>query len=427
LKEFMRECVNLHKSLFLGAVLVGLSACANSPLQQFFESHSKVANRVRVLKSTDLHGPLRGFGVDSQGQGAIMWSQSSNDTLSHQGRYIKDYLPDKSFSTNVTGSLAGYFTHHAFSKEKSVFIGSVLPVGRTSTFPVYNGSLLSLLLPNMEDKISSKNVGLYQILNITRKSQGKVSLLLCREYYSAPDGLSQPAVFVLDLSESEDLSAVSPRLVKEFANMRGPIFIGGSLDFNGNGLILWRKEEQVYFQRFTNFKPVDNEQKLEVGLQDSKENLFMQISDGSGYIAWPGEDGLQILPIKENLIQASLKKELKLPVKVNYVDQPSQNGAARSWDLQMSPQGQGMAVWVTSDFKQAYYQKIEDFRFVGTPQAIPNSTDGLQFGMLRLSANPEGPKIVAGLDTSCKSSFRTLGCQVDLAGPKEIWLSNPLL
>jgi hypothetical protein len=418
--------VKIPKSSIIGFAVMALSSCSASSFQQSGNNGTLSLQRISILKSADIRGPLQGFGLNAQGQGAIMWGQQSNGTVTSMGRLLKTFLPDKPFMSNLVGPKTGFFNYQLIPNSYGYLIGNIRSFSVFPTINDLNGQLNVIPLSESNSMSVLQKLGDYQLLNMAFDEKGKGSLLLCKEYLDTGDGLPTPSAYIMEFTQSDGLITGSPRLIKELPGLREDVFIGGSLDLKGNGLLFWMRDGKVYSQKFMDFKPLGEELPLGFVPLMEKENFFIQVSEGNGFIAWRIEAGLQVFRVNDYVVDSNGKSELNFPVNVGYLDAQLNHLMVRSWDVKISPQGQGLAAWVSPDHEQAYYQQIKDFKFVGSPQSVTQNTDGMQFGMLRVSVNDEGPMVISGLDMKC--TYRTAGgqCLADSGRQKEIWMSKSM-
>ncbi len=149
----------------------------------------------------------------------------------------------------------------------------------------------------------------------------------------------------------------------------------------------------------------------------------MRMSAGKGFISFRAPTGLAIHPISDYQIAAQ-SISLDFNVNTSYQSDPQKFISVRSWDAQLTPEGQGWVAWISQNHQQAYYQQVQGFQFTGQPQSIPPNLEGMQFSMLRISGDLKNTPVIAGLDGRCSLSYAVKGCVVDLGQAQEVWLAK---
>jgi hypothetical protein len=95
------------------------------------------------------------------------------------------------------------------------------------------------------------------------------------------------------------------------------------------------------------------------------------------------------------------------------------------WDVALSAQGNGFAVWTSEKHEQAFYQSIQDFQFVGAAKPILPHTPSNRFGVLRASYT-QGQKRIAVLETPCTFTPQepNFTCVGPMGVEKTIWTAQ---
>jgi hypothetical protein len=96
-----------------------------------------------------------------------------------------------------------------------------------------------------------------------------------------------------------------------------------------------------------------------------------------------------------------------------------------SWDVAISRQGDGFAVWTDASQQRAFYQNIKDFQFVGAPRPILPHNAAHRFGVLRASY-VQGQKRIAVLEAPCTFTSRasSFTCVAQSGSEKTLWTAQ---
>lgn len=369
--------------------------------------------RISLAHSPFLRGPLQGFTVNGEGQGAVVWTQESTGNFTVQGRLIQNFKPQSSFSSTRPGQYSPVFAYE--KGEPDALVGSFRSVSvENVALPDVNVQLMRL--PLTKGNIMPEELGAYQLLNASTPPSGLP--LLCQEFPFSGER-HQTAAYVMLPAQGQE----KPEFKRIMTVPNGAIFLAGHLDHEGDGLLLWSNEGQTYSQKITHFASEGEPLELNFIPTMEKKHFLMQMSAERGFIAFPTDTGLEIHLINDNQIEPQ-HKPLAFGVKTSYRDDQNQFLNVRSWDAQLSPEGLGWVAWVSENHQQAYYQRVEHFQFIGQPQSIPPNAEGMQFTMLRLSGDPQNESVIAGLDGRCSFSQAAKGCLIDLGQSQEVWFAS---
>lgn len=381
-------------------------------------------NRISIFKSNEIRGPIQGLGITSEGQGGVIWSQLEGGKFRFHSQTLKKFLPDRLYTGNIDNAQSVSFKYYKTSENNGIFIGNAR-FNAISGLSDLNGKLEALNLLDADNQLKTNSLGEYQLLNASINEQGKGVLLLCKEY-AISSSLFKPSVYVLQFNNLSELLSASPKLLKEMPDIRGQTFMAGTLDNSGQGLLLWAKDGKSYYQRIKNFNLADSEIVLDDLPPSGKDNIWIQVLEGNGYVAWHIDDGFNIVKVKDYQVLASSKIMLKVSAAGSYLEDKSDFLPVRSWDIQLTFLGDGLVTWISPDNKIASYQKIQAFELKDTPKILTPSTEGLQFGMLRITDNASGPKVIAGLDMKCIYKLPGGICSADSSSTKEIWITQTI-
>lgn len=395
-------------SLVLMAFTTALTTACTPALfvPNLIQSTQKV-KRISVIHSPFLRGPLQGFTVNSEGMGALQWTQESTGNLTLQGRVIQDFKPQKALSSPLLGRYSPVFIHE--KGRQDTLLGSFRNLTmEIIAFPEV-GQLMRIPLSESHDP--PEELGTYQFLTPAPSELGPP--LLTQTFSRKPE-----KAYVMQTVQGQ---ADTPfKMIK--ALPRGATFMAGSVDYQGEGLLLWRHEDKTYSQKITDFAPDGEARELSLSTADTPP-FAMQMSAGKGFISFRVPTGLAIHTISDYQIAAQIIS-LDFNVNTSYQSDPRKFITTHSWDAQLSPEGLGWVAWISQNHQQAYYQQVKAFQFTGQPQSIPPNPSGMQFSMLRISGDLKNTPVIAGLDGRCSLSYATKGCVVDLGQFQEVWYAK---
>ncbi len=230
-------------SLALMAFTTALTTACTPALfvPSIIQSTQKV-KRISVIHSPFLRGPLQGFTVNSEGLGALQWTQESTGNLTLQGRVIQDFKPQKALSSPLLDRYSPVFVHE--KGKPDTLLGSFRSLTmEVMTFPEV-GQLMRIPLSESHDP--PEELGAYQFLNPAPSELGPPLLTQTFPLSSKPE-----KAYVMQAAEGQ--ADTSFKMVKALPSDAS--FMAGSVDYQGEGLLLWRHEDKTYSQKIANFAP----------------------------------------------------------------------------------------------------------------------------------------------------------------------------
>ncbi len=382
-----------------------------------------------IEESSNIRGPIQGLALTDQGNGLIFWQTEDNGSFILKGKHLSKYQATDFWSAKLAAPFNLIFNYGLNPDGKTSLIWNS---ESNNDFGTGNPKALSMLtmLPGEKDG-HIESLGSYNMLDLAINESGNGFLMVSNESQTQLAlNENKTSVLLLQVKEGIVQGSNSQELKTVPFHLGGhDVFLGGTLDTSGNGLVLWRDRAlKIYAETIVEFKTSGNIQSLSlIPGQTPRTSLKLQLKDGRGYVSWPSPDGsgLKLTKVEKGLIQETSWKMLDFPT--NEVYAATNYPSVPSWDFHINSKGDGLAAWTTANHKQAFYQGIKEFSLVGTSKKVFQQSGSIQIGQLRISGNLNGEKLLTGLETTCQEGTVSSVCIAKETAQKSIWISKPIV
>lgn len=376
--------------------------------------------------SNRIAGPIQAL-LSNGNNPLLLWQEydSNLSSVINQGKWL-----ESSSQVPFQFSADRIFKMHALMhsvKNEHLMVWNELssdPIGFGNPKPLYS------MLMNTAGKYVPTGVGSYTLHDLSLNEKGDGHMVVSNEKESTS---AQTLIYLIPVQNNTvQIKAIDYTKVMNYAeqvkqqeaalqsvftipgNFKGlDVVLAAKIQATGEGLIIWRDltRSVVKSVQVKNFKPVPaSEQVLSVNFesfrppQGNVPQVVLKIENGNGYMAWPENNTLRFITVKNNQIQPETQS---LPLPTNLTCTPLNGGlTAPAWDLDLDREGNGVASWTDGERKQIQIQRVQSFKFVSEPHTL-GSPENLNICMTKISPLKDNDFLVAALSTSCADNTCT--------------------
>lgn len=376
--------------------------------------------------SNRIAGPIQAL-LRHNNNSLLLWQEYDNNlsSITHQGKWLNS-SSEAPFEFSADRTFNMHALMHSVKNEHLMVWNELSsdPIGFGNPKPLYS------MLVNTAKKYVPTRIGSYTLHDLSVNEKGDGHIVVSNE---KEGDSSQTLLYLIPVQNHIiQIKAIDGANVMNYAaqvkqqetalqsvfsipgNFKGmDVVLAAKVQATGEGLIVWRDitASVVKSIQVKNFKSVPaSEQVLAINFEAFKPpqgnvpQVALNIENGNGYMAWPENNTLRLIRVRNNQIQAETQS---LPLQTNLTCTPLNGGlTAPAWDLNMDPDGNGVASWTDSERKQTQIQRVQSFKFVSEPRTLV-SPENLNICMTKVSPLDENNVMVAGLSTSCADNTCT--------------------
>lgn len=395
-------------------------------------------NRLIIHASnTQIVSPIQAL-ISNNNTSLLMWQEQAenSNTIINHGRWLNSSA--KAFQFNA-GSV---FDMNAFSHGNTLNTGLLVwNVLIPDSIGFGNPKALQSLEFNNGSVSSVRQIGSFTLHDLSLNEAGNGYLVVSNEkerlasqtnVYLIPVQNHNIQIKAIDYSNLADYNEQVRQQESSLqtvytmpGNFRGAdMVLAAKITATGEGLIIWRDLEgsAVKVVQIKNFKAVSSSEKLvPVNFESflparlDVPQVLLKLENENGYMAWPSNNQLHFLEIKNNAFLAD-SKSISLPTQMTCTPLAGAK-TAPAWDLDVDVKGNGIVSWTEANRKQVQIRRIQNFQFASETHFL-TSPEALDVCMTKVRDLGQNEVLIAGLSASCSDNICN---NVDRDSKRIIW------